>query len=136
MNKTRADRRELRNDGALYIHTNKVRIERAKDDTKTISISDIKKIKLEVLHWELAVLSAVTLLFSVYFAAVENILGGLVFFAVGAWSLHRTYSQRNTVVIWIEDCPEPVAVNPEQPKDCHAALARVLRPDEKPVTET
>ena len=133
MDDTETERMALRRGGWVQIRDGTVRIDRD-DETVTIPAEAIRKIKLEVLKWGLAVMSAVTVVFGAYFAAVEHLLGGIGFAAVGVWSLHRTYKQRNTLVIWVDDRPKPIAVYPEQPKACHAAVAKIVRPDETPVT--
>jgi len=134
MTSTETERMALRRGGWVRIEDRTVHIEREDEETITIPGEAIKRIKLEVLKWGLAVMSAVTFVFGAYFAVTEHFLGGIAFAAVGVWSLHRTYKQRNTLVIWIDDRPKPVAIYPEQPKDCHAAVAKLVRPDQIPVT--
>jgi len=133
MDNTETDRMALRRGGWLRIDDGTVHVDRD-DETITIPGDAIMKIKLEVFKWGLGVMSVITFVFGAYFAVEEHLLGGIAFAAVGAWSLHRTYKERNTLVIWVDNRPKPVAVYPEEPKACHAAVARLVRPEETPVT--
>jgi len=135
MGNTETERMALRRGGWLWIEEQTVHIDRDADEgTTTIQGETIRKIKLEVLKWGLAVMSAITVVFGAYFAVVEHLLGGFAFAAVGVWSLHRTYKERYTLVIWVDNRSKPIAIYPEQPKACHAAVAKLVRPDETPVT--
>lgn len=133
MGNTETDRMALRTGGWIRIEDGTVYIERD-DETVAVQGEAIRKIKLEVFKWGLGVMSAVTVVFGAYFAVAEHPLGGIAFAAVGVWSLRRTYKQRNTLVIWVDGRPEPIAVYPADPEACHAAVARLVRPDETPVT--
>lgn len=123
----------LRHGGWMRLEDETVRITR-EGDTVKVPKDAITKIDLEVVKWGLAAMSAVTLLFGAYFAVVEHPFGGLAIATIGAWSLHRTYRQRNTLVIWVDGRTKPIAVYPENPKACHAAVAKLVRPEETPVT--
>lgn len=118
----------------MRVSDEEIRISREDNETVSIPAEAVRKVNLEVFKWSLAVISAVTVVFGAYFFIVENPLGGIIFAAVGVWSLYRTYRERNTLILWVDGRPKPVTVYPEDPKACHAAIAQVIRPEETPVT--
>lgn len=123
----------LRRSGSLHVDDGALSVHR--DEGVTVRGEDIRKVNLQVFRWGLATISAVAVLFGAYFAVVEHPLGGLAFSLVGAWSLWRSYRNRYALVVWVDGRPNPIAVYPEDPKGCHAAVAKLVRPDETPVTE-
>jgi len=135
MTDTDTDGMPLRRGEWVRIEDGTVHIDRGEDGTVTVPGDAIRKIDLEVLKWGLAVMSAVTFAFGAYFFVAVNPFGGVAFAAVGAWSLRRTYRERNTLVIWVDNRPKPIAVYPENPKACHAAVAKVIRRDGVPESD-
>jgi len=129
------DRLPLRRGGWLRVDGGNVHIQRDEGQDLTVAGEDIRKIKLQVFDYTLGVISVAAVAFGAYFAVRERFLVGLGIALVGVWSLYRSYRERYTLVIWIDGRPKPVAVYPENPEQCHAAVARVVRPDEAPVTE-
>lgn len=129
------DRLPLRRGGWLRVAEGDVHIRRDEGQDLTVTGEDIRKIKLQVFDYTLGVISAATVAFGAYFAVREQFLVGVGIGLVGVWSLYRSYRERYTLVIWVDGRPKPVAVYPENPEQCHAAVARVVRPDEAPVTE-
>jgi len=130
---TDTDRMGLRRGRWVQIEDGTVHIDRG-DEHVAVPGEAIRKIDLEVLKWGLAVMSAVTFAFGAYFSVEVNPFGGVAFAAVGAWSLYRTYRERNTLVIWVDNRAKPVTVYPEEPRACHAAVAKLVRADGTPVT--
>lgn len=135
MSQGSGDRLPLRRGGWLRVHDGDVHIQRDGDEDVTVAGEEIRKIQLQVFDYTLGVISAAAVAFGAYFAVGEQFLVGVGIALVGVWSLYRSYRERYTLVIWIDGRPKPVAVYPEDPEQCHAAVARVVRPDEAPVTE-
>jgi hypothetical protein len=130
-----AQRLPLRRGGWLRVDEANVHIRRDGEEDVSVSGEDIRKIKLQVFDYTLGVISAAAVAFGAYFAVSEQFLVGIGIALVGGWSLYRSYRERYTLVIWVDGRPKPLAVYPEDPQQCHAAVARVVRPDEAPVTE-
>lgn len=129
------DQLPLRRGGWLRVEEGTVHIRREDSEDVTIQGEDIRKIKLQVFNWTLGILSGAAVVFGAYFAVSEQFVVGVGIALVGVWSLSRSYRERYTLVIWIDDRPKPVAVYPEDPEQCHASVARLVRPDDTPVTE-
>jgi len=135
MNEPSTGRMPLRRGEWMKVENGVVQISRGDGDREMVDGEDIRKVKLQMAEWSLAVISLATVVFGAYFAATQHVLGGLGFALVGLWSLYRTYRERYTLVIWIDNESRPVTVYPENPEECHAAVAKLVRPDETPVTE-
>lgn len=119
----------------MQVKDGNVYIDREGEEQLLIHGEKIRKVNLQVAEWSLGIISLVAVGFGGYFAATEHLLGGLAVAAVGLWSLYRIYRERYTLVIWVDNESKPVAVYPEDPEDCHAAVAKLVRPDRTPVTE-
>ena len=134
MSHTDTERVSLRGGGQTLIDGETLRVDRDDGKTTTLPTGSIRKVDLRVLEWGLAVTSAVAVALGVYVAVVGHLLAGVAFVAVGVWSLRRTYRQRYALLVWVDDRPDPLVLYPENPEACHAAFARLVRPDQTPVT--
>lgn len=134
MSQPRTGKMPLRRGGWIQVKDGNVYVDREGEDQLLIRGEKIRKVNLQVFEWSLAIIGLVTVLFGFYFAATEHLLG-LAVTLVGLWSLHRNYRERYTLVIWVDNESKPVAVYPEDPEECHAAVAKLVRPDKRPVTE-
>lgn len=136
MAQTNTDRMPLRRGGWIEIDERSVFVDRPEsNELLKIDSADIRKINLEVMDWGLTVFSAAAVVFGIYFAFTVHRLGGLVVALIGLWSILRSYRKRYTLVLWVDGSSEPVAVQPSAPEKAHAAIARLIRPEEPPVTE-
>ncbi len=123
--KPRIDRMPLRQEGSVTVDAEAVRLYRP--DTEIVIPGDrIQQVTLEPVKWGLAVISALTVGFGIYFAAVGSVLGGTAVAALGVWSLYRVYVNRYALILWVDGRGE-VQCYPERPKACHAAIAAILR---------
>jgi len=94
-------------------------------DDQRVKIHDdaVTGIGRRVLAWDTAVLSLLLVGVGGWVVLTRNPLVGVAFAAVGLFSLYRTYQDRQTLVIHVEDRAKPVAVHPQHPAECHERLA-------------
>jgi hypothetical protein len=112
----------LRNGGWVGYSADAIFVDRG-DERVKIHDDAVSRIGLRMLAWDTAVLSLLLVGVGAYVVSTRNPLVGLGFAAVGAYSLYRTYDDRQAVVIHVEDRRKPVAVHPEHPAECHERLA-------------
>lgn len=117
----------LRNGGEISVDNSAIYIDRPQDDEIIIRKKNVRKVSLEVFKWSLALMSLVTVAFGTYFALAVNLLGGVLFSGIGVWSLYRTYTKRYALFVWVDGQAGPITVYPERPKECHAAIASLIR---------
>ncbi|PSQ61320.1 MAG: hypothetical protein BRD23_00460 [Halobacteriales archaeon SW_9_67_25] len=104
-------------EGAIFVQ---------RDDEKVkISHSNVTQLSLRTLEWDLAVMSVVLLAVGTFVAITRNVYIGIVFGAVGVWSLARTYDDRHELIIHVDGRAKPVTVHPVDPGECHERLAEV-----------
>lgn len=113
----------LRDGGWVGYSADAIFVDRGGDERVKIHDDAVTRIGLRMLAWDTAVLSLLLVGVGAYVVATRNPFVGLGFVAVGAYSLYRTYDDRQAVVIHVEDRRKPVAVHPEHPTECHERLA-------------
>ena len=119
------DRMALRNGGWVGYSEDGIFVDRDGQRIK-IHSGDISTIALQVVAWDVAVMSVLLIGLGGYVAATRSPLVGLAFGAVGLFSLYRTYVKRYRLVIEVENEPKPVTMHPAYPKECHETLAERL----------
>lgn len=104
-------------DDALYVATG--------DDDDRIRIPNdaVELLTLNQVEWDIAVMSLLLVGVGGYVVATMEPLVGVIFAAVGLFSLYRTYRRRYELTIRVENRPKPVSVFPEHPIECHETLA-------------
>lgn len=115
-------RMSLRTGGWIGYSEDAVYVQRG-DERVKIHNDAIARIDRRILEWDVAVMSVVLIGVGAYVGATRNLLVGLAFAAIGAYSLYRTYRKRNVVVIHVDDKAKPVAVHPEHARQCLETLA-------------
>jgi hypothetical protein len=111
-------------------------VQRADEQGFRIDRTDIARITLNPVEWDLVVMSLLLVGIGAFVGNTRNLLVGLGFVAVGLWSLYRTYRKRNQLVIFVDEQPDPVSVYPAHPKECHETLGELVRstePTDSPV---
>lgn len=105
-------------DEALYIE---------RDDQKIqIANEHVRKVMLQSLRWDLAIMSALLIGVGGYVGITRNPLVGIVFAIVGVLSMYRTYSNRYALRIRIENESKPVTVYPTYPVECYETLVGII----------
>jgi len=98
----------------------------ARDDEKIkISHANVTQLSLRTLEWDLAVMSVVLVAVGTFVAITRNVYIGIIFGAIGFWSLVRTYDDRYELIVHVEGRAKPVSVHPVDPGECHERLAEV-----------
>jgi hypothetical protein len=119
-------RMETREGGWVGYTDDAVFVEEGGDRRIRIDHSNVTRVSLTTVEWDLAVLSLLLVGVGTYVAATRNTLVGVGFGAVGVWSCYRTYNQRHELRIHVEGRHEPVTLHPVEPAECHDTLAEVV----------
>ncbi|WP_324760676.1 hypothetical protein [Haloarcula montana] len=114
-------RMSLRDSGWIGYTDDAVYIER---DGEKIQIDNehVRKVTLQSLRWDLAIMSALLIGIGGYVAITRNPLVGIAFAAVGVLSMYRTYGNRYALRIQVENESKPVTVYPTYPVECHETI--------------
>lgn len=123
---TTITRMSLRKGGWIGYSDDAVFVRRDDQGIK-IRRTDIARITLNPIEWDLVVMSVLLVGIGLFVGTTRNLLVGVGFLAVGCWSLYRTYGNRYELIIRVQNEPKPVSVYPVQPKACHETLGDLIR---------
>lgn len=106
-------------DDALYVDRDGEKIK--------INNEHVRKVTLQSLQWDLAVMSVLLVGVGGYVGVTRNPLVGLAFAIVGVLSLYRTYGKRYALRIHVENESKPVTVYPTYPVECHETIVENIQ---------
>lgn len=128
---TTITRMGLRSGGWIGYDGDSVFVQPDEEQGYKIARTDVARITLNPVEWDLAVMSLLLVGIGGYVGFTRNPLVGVGFLAVGAWSLYRTYSKRYELVLYVDNEAKPVSVYPTHPKECHRAIGELIRSDDE-----
>ena len=114
-------RMSLRDDGWIGYSEDAVFVDEG-DRRVKVQNDAVEQIALHSLEWDVAVMSVLLLGVGAYVFLTRNPLVGVGFAALGAFSLYRTYRNRQELSIRVRDRAKPITVHPEHPVECHETL--------------
>jgi hypothetical protein len=124
---TTITRMELRSGGWIGYDDEAVFVQPDEEQGYKIARRNIARITLTPVEWDLVVMSVLLVGIGGYVGTTRNVLVGVGFLAVGAWSLYRTYSNRYELVLHVDNESKPVSVHPTHPKECHRTIGELIR---------
>jgi hypothetical protein len=129
MNEARGERADvavtrigLRHGGWIGYSDDAIFLDRGDDEGIKIAHDDVERLSLNILEWDLAVMSILLIGVGTFVAVTRNVVAGVAFGAVGAWSCYRTYAKRYELRIDVDGETTPLSVYPEEPGECHERL--------------
>jgi hypothetical protein len=125
---TTITRMGLRSGGWIGYDDDSVFVQPADEQGYKIAHTDVGRITLNPVEWDLVVMSLLLVGIGGYVGFTRNPLVGVGFLAVGCWSLYRTYSKRYELVLYVDNEAKPVSVYPTNPNECHRTIGELIRP--------